>query len=212
MDWTWYLFGFNGRINRAKYWLAGLIITCWMIFLMFLLFLPIGYFLGSATKFSLNMDNLLVIFDAAALRKMSRADIAVLIVNFLVMPLNLWVSLATSVKRLHDRDRSGGWLVLFFGFPCLYGRLEDYLPDSYWVQALGIIALVLCVWGFVELLFLRGTKWTNRFGPNPLGKEQMRARTERDRLRATTPWDQESEIEMVPKAGPPPVWHVKPGA
>jgi uncharacterized membrane protein YhaH (DUF805 family) len=212
MDWTWYLFGFNGRINRAKFWLAGLIIICWMIFLMFLLFLPIGYFFGSATKFSLGIDNLLVVFDTAALRKMSRADIAVLIVNFLVMPLDLWVSLATSVKRLHDRDRSGWWLVPFFVIPCLYGRLEEYLPDSYWVLPLALIAFVLCVWGFIELLFLRGTKWTNRFGPNPLGKEQMRARTERDRLRATTPWDQESEIEMVPKAGPPPVWHVKPGA
>jgi uncharacterized membrane protein YhaH (DUF805 family) len=211
MDWTWYLFGFNGRINRAKFWLAGLIIICWMIFLMFLLFLPIGYFFGSATKFSLGIDNLLVVFDTAALRKMSRADIAVLIVNFLVMPLDLWVSLATSVKRLHDRDRSGWWLVPFFVIPCLYGRLEEYLPDSYWVLPLALIAFVLCVWGFIELLFLRGTKWTNRFGPNPLGKEQMRARTERDRLRATTPWDQESEIEMVPKAGPPPVWHVKPG-
>jgi uncharacterized membrane protein YhaH (DUF805 family) len=33
MDWTWYLFRFDGRINRAKYWLAGLIIICWMIFL-----------------------------------------------------------------------------------------------------------------------------------------------------------------------------------
>jgi uncharacterized membrane protein YhaH (DUF805 family) len=212
MDWTWYLFGFNGRINRAKFWLAGLIIICWMIFMMFLLFLPIGYFFGSATKFSLGIDNLLVVFDTAALRKMSRADIAVLIVNFLVMPLDLWVSLATSVKRLHDRDRSGWWLVPFFVIPCLYGRLEEYLPDSYWVLPLALIAFVLCVWGFIELLFLRGTKWTNRFGPNPLGKEQMRARTERDRLRATTPWDQESEIEMVPKAGPPPVWHVKPGA
>jgi uncharacterized membrane protein YhaH (DUF805 family) len=212
MDWTWYLFGFNGRINRAKFWLAGLIIICWMIFLMFLMFLPIGYFFGSATKFSLGIDNLLVVFDTAALRKMSRADIAVLIVNFLVMPLDLWVSLATSVKRLHDRDRSGWWLVPFFVIPCLYGRLEEYLPDSYWVLPLALIAFVLCVWGFIELLFLRGTKWTNRFGPNPLGKEQMRARTERDRLRATTPWDQESEIEMVPKAGPPPVWHVKPGA
>jgi uncharacterized membrane protein YhaH (DUF805 family) len=212
MDWTWYLFGFNGRINRAKFWLAGLIIICWMIFLMFLLFLPIGYFFGSATKFSLGIDNLLVVFDTAALRKMSRADIAVLIVNFLVMPLDLWVSLATSVKRLHDRDRSGWWLVPFFVIPCLYGRLEEYLPDSYWVLPLALIAFVLCVWGFIELLFLRGTKWTNRFGSNPLGKEQMRARTERDRLRATTPWDQESEIEMVPKAGPPPVWHVKPGA
>src|SRR6202008_1148633 len=25
MDWTWYLFGFKGRINRAKYWLAGFV-------------------------------------------------------------------------------------------------------------------------------------------------------------------------------------------
>jgi len=33
MDWTWYLFRFKGRINRAKYWLAALIIVCWMIFL-----------------------------------------------------------------------------------------------------------------------------------------------------------------------------------
>ena len=29
MDWVWYLFRFDGRINRAKYWLAGLIMVCW---------------------------------------------------------------------------------------------------------------------------------------------------------------------------------------
>src|SRR5262245_17029579 len=33
MDWVWYLFSFDGRINRAKYWLATLIVFCWMIFL-----------------------------------------------------------------------------------------------------------------------------------------------------------------------------------
>ena len=32
MDWTRYLFSFEGRINRAKYWFATLIILCWMIF------------------------------------------------------------------------------------------------------------------------------------------------------------------------------------
>ena len=31
MNWTWYLFGFKGRINRAKYWLAGLVILSFMI-------------------------------------------------------------------------------------------------------------------------------------------------------------------------------------
>ena len=33
MDFLWYLFSFDGRINRAKFWLAALIILCWMIFL-----------------------------------------------------------------------------------------------------------------------------------------------------------------------------------
>ena len=43
---------------------------------------------------------------------------------------------------------------------------------------------VLMIWGFVELYFLRGTRRTNRFGPNPLGKEQMPA-SERDRSATT---------------------------
>ena len=33
MDWTWNPFSFKGRINRAKLWLALLVIICWMIFL-----------------------------------------------------------------------------------------------------------------------------------------------------------------------------------
>ena len=57
------------------------------------------------------------------------------------------------------------------------------------------------MWGFVELCFLKGSRKTNRFGSDPLAPRDMRPR-----------WDQQSEIEMVPqKAGPPPVWHVKPG-
>jgi uncharacterized membrane protein YhaH (DUF805 family) len=213
MDWTSYLFGLNGRINRAKYWLAGLIIFCWMLFLALLLILPIGYLFGSPVNFSFSIDNLFVIFNPAALREMSRSDIAVIIVNFLTMPLFLWVCFATSVKRLHDRDRSGWWLVPFFVVPSLYGRFEEHLPDSYWVLPLALIAFVLLFWGFIELLFLRGTKSTNRYGPNPLGKQRMRPRAAEARRRATTPWDQTSEIEMVPhKAGPPPVWRVKPGA
>ena len=202
MDWTTYLFGFNGRINRARYWLAGLIIFCWMLFLMLLLILPIGYFFGSPVNFSFSIGNLFVIFDPASLREKSRSEIAVIIVNFFTMPLFLWVSLATSVKRLHDRDRSGWWLVPFFVVPSLYGRFEEYLPYSYWVLPLTLIGIVLLFWGFIELLFLRGTKRTNRYGPNPLLRPDTRPR-----------WEQSREIEMVPhKAGPPPVWRVMPSA
>ncbi len=38
MDWNWFLFSFNGRINRAKMWLSVLVIFCWMIFLGMLAF------------------------------------------------------------------------------------------------------------------------------------------------------------------------------
>ena len=212
MDWTSYLFGFDGRINRARYWMAGVIILCWMICLALLMILPIGYFFGSPVNISFSIDNLLVIFDPAALRAKSPSDMAVIVVNVLSMPVFLWVCVATSVQRLHDRDKSGCWLIPFFVVPSLYGRLEQYLPDSYWVLPLALTAFVLSVWGAIELLFLRGTKRANRYGPDPLGKEQMRARHARARQRATPPWDQQSEIEMVPhKAGPPPLWRVKPG-
>ena len=31
MDWTWYLFRFDGRIDRAKLWLGGLVLFCLMM-------------------------------------------------------------------------------------------------------------------------------------------------------------------------------------
>lgn len=213
MDWNWYLFSFKGRINRAKYWLAGLVIGCWMVFLMLLQFVPIGYLFGWPEKLNFSIDNVFAIFDPASFHGLSRSDIGVIIVNVLTMPLFLWVFFATSAKRLHDRNRSGWWMVAFFVVPGFYQQFAEHLPDSYWVLPLALIAFVLFFWGLIELYFLRGTKRTNQYGPNPLGKDQMRARSAEARRRATTAWDQDSEIEMVPHtASPPPVWRVKPGA
>jgi uncharacterized membrane protein YhaH (DUF805 family) len=170
-----------------------------MIFLMLLLALPIGYLFGSPFNFSFSLDNLLVIFRPTSLRELSRSDIAVTILNVLFMPVFLWVFLATTVKRLHDRDRSGWWMVPFFVIPGLYDRIADWLPDSYWVLPLALISIILFLWGFIELYFLKGSRKTNRFGADPLAPRDTRPR-----------WDQQSEIEMVPhKAGPPPVWRVK---
>jgi len=195
MNWAWYLFGFEGRINRAKYWLAALIMLCWMIFLLLLSALPINYLFGAPAKFSFNIDNLFIIFDPQALRSLQKPEIAMIVANFLFMPLVLWMWLATSVKRLHDRDKSGWWLVPFFAIPNLFHQFSERLPDSYLVLPLALMVLGLCLWGFVELYFLSGSRKTNRFGPNPLLSTAPGRR-----------WDQHSEIEMVPhKAGPPPV-------
>jgi uncharacterized membrane protein YhaH (DUF805 family) len=125
-----------------------------------------------------------------------------LLVKIVGTALFAWIFAATSVKRLHDRDRSGWWAVPFFVVPGLYSHFAERLPDSWLVLPLALIAFVLCMWGFVELYFLSGSRKTNRFGSNPLLPVNAEKRRE-----------QHSEIEMVPhKAGPPPVWRVKPGA
>jgi uncharacterized membrane protein YhaH (DUF805 family) len=223
MDRTWYLFGFNGRINRAKYWLAGLVILAFMMIFvalgqLALMFNFVAHAMSTAhgsekVSFGFDLDDIFSVLDPAAWRALSLAKLPMLLFKALGMGLLLWIFLATSIKRLHDRDKSGWWMVPFVSVPGLYDHFSDLLPGSYFALITGATMFVLMIWGFVELYFLRGTKWTNRFGPNPLGKEQMRARSERARLRATTPWDQQSEIEMVPHtSGPPPLLHVKPGA
>ncbi len=72
--------------------------------------------------------------------------------------------------------------------PCLYDhfydQFSDLLPNSWLMMVPGAVMFVLMIWGFIELYFLGGTKWTNRFGPNPLGKQQMRERSAETRLHA----------------------------
>jgi uncharacterized membrane protein YhaH (DUF805 family) len=115
----WYLFSFEGRINRAKYWLAGLVICGLMLFLIMLLFVPISYLFGGSQKLSINFNltNIFAVFDPQSYRGWSRSELGSIAVHAIVMPPVLWMFLATAVKRLHDRDRSGWWLVVFFALP-----------------------------------------------------------------------------------------------
>ncbi len=76
-----------------------------------------------------------------------------------IFALSIWINLAISIQRLHDRDRSGYWLV-----PMLL------VPGGF-------------IWMVVELGFLPGTPGPNRFGPPPGGNiaslyRRFRSRTE----------------------------------
>lgn len=216
MDWTWYLFGFKGRLNRAKYWLSGLVTLSFMAAFVWLIYLTLMLsFVAHAmntphgkgtVSFGFDVDDIFLLLDPAAWRALSFAKLPLVLVKATGLVVILWMFVATSVKRLHDRDRSGWWLVPFIAVPYLFDHFSDLFPGGYFMLAAGGIMFVLMIWGFVELYFLRGTKWTNKYGPDPLGKEQIRQRSERARLRATTAWSQDSEIEMVPhKASPPPL-------
>ena len=217
MDWTCYLFGFQGRINRAKYWLAGLVLIGWILFIACLIYLFVellaaGYLPAGPVTFHFGVDTIFGFLDPATYRYPSRADIVPAMIHVIGTPVFLWIYLATSIKRLHDRDKSGWWMVPYFVLPGLVTQFSDRLDgyDPYGLTALA--AGLLYLWGGIEMYFLKGSPWPNRFGPNPLGKQPSRPRSAHAGAGGTG-WAQESGIEFVPhKSSPPPLSHVKPGA
>jgi uncharacterized membrane protein YhaH (DUF805 family) len=228
---VWLLFSFEGRINRAKFYLTGLVLLCCMMAALFLFvvvssaygdfrsfgldagFASLHVTLDGPNSFHLGVRDIFALVDPATWRALPTTDIAGALAHAVVTPLLLWVFLATAVKRLHDRDKSGWWMVLYFVIPGVFHQFAGRLPDTHVVDAASLIASTLSMWGFVEMYFRKGSPSSNLFGPNPLGKQQMRPRSTASRLRATTMWDPQGEIEFVPHIGfPTPSMRVKRGA
>jgi uncharacterized membrane protein YhaH (DUF805 family) len=162
MDWIWYLFRFDGRINRAKYWLAGLIIVCWMAFMAAI----VAAF--GARSFGFSVNDIFKAVDPETYRALSRTDVPLVLAKIIGTPLFVWVLAATSIKRLHDRDKSAWWVMPFFVLPGLINQFLDRIGNDYVSLALALLSFVLATWGGIELLFFRGSRKTNRFGADPL--------------------------------------------
>ena len=89
-----------------------------------------------------------------------------------------WINIATTAKRLHDRNRSGWWAVavvvvsrlsyvyygLFFG---LYFGVDISIAKELLLVLLAVAMSLLQTWVIIELFFLMGTDGPNRFGPDP---------------------------------------------
>jgi uncharacterized membrane protein YhaH (DUF805 family) len=212
MGYQWHLFGFDGRINRAKYWLAGLIIIGGALLLSLPLFVVAKIFgNGTPLSFAFNGEDAFRIVDPAAwrvaidnLRKTdltSMVTLLPLLFRVVVTPIAVWCCAAILIKRLHDRNKSGWWMVPFFVVPGLYHQFEDRLGDTYAAGFVGLVAAILGLWCFIEIACLSGTSGPNRFGPDPLAPIDTRPG-----------WDQHSELELVPhSAGPSPGPHVMRG-
>ena len=144
------LFSFDGRIGRRTYWLATLAVIVAVLVLTF------GPFLLNS--------------EAAA--------VLMLVVSQFIWLLCLWPILAVGAKRLHDRDKSGWWLLVFWLLPfallvagfniALFddprtGRSGDFSTGAILVLA----SLLPALWGIVELGILPGTKGPNLYGADP---------------------------------------------
>jgi uncharacterized membrane protein YhaH (DUF805 family) len=95
MDWIWYLFRFNGRINRALLWQALLIVM--LLVCMFGTIDQAIKVLNGAPNFAFNfkidfgIDDIFNVVDPRAYRLPASADRGPLILKVLGTSLFLWI-------------------------------------------------------------------------------------------------------------------------
>jgi len=142
MDWGHLFFKFDGRVNRAKFWIAALIFAAINVVLAIL-----GYVMDQS-----------VVFQA---------------LNSMLGIVILISSIAVGVKRLHDRNKSGWYLLLFYLVPSVLVvigvLIGAFVEDSTIIATvLGLLAFAIAVWAFIEMGCLRGTIGINQYGPDPV--------------------------------------------
>ncbi len=125
---------FSGRSRRKEYWMFFLGYTLVLITIGLVAAL-LGAFAADPATIDPEELNSPMLLGLGAI---------VLVALALVIP-----SLAVQVRRLHDRDMSGWWLLLLYGL--------SVVPIVGFLASIAIIVLAI----------LPGTRGPNRFGPDP---------------------------------------------
>jgi uncharacterized membrane protein YhaH (DUF805 family) len=138
-------FSFRGRASRAGYWLVSL---TWLVLAFVLDYL---WSATGASEVAVGTNHLV---DAA----------------FVLLILPPLVScIAIGVTRLHDRNKSAGWVLLFYLCPPVVQTIASLNDlDSALMVWLMVLSGAITIWGLIELGCLRGTIGPNRYGPDPL--------------------------------------------
>lgn len=119
------LFSFQGRSTRSKYWLVCLlgVFVSFVVVLFSILALPALIIMGTFSP--------------------TVASVVSILLYALMIPM--WIiSIATTIKRFHDRNKSGWWMLIL------------------------LIPIIGSIWILIECGFLKGTTGANSFGEDPL--------------------------------------------
>lgn len=110
------LFSFEGRIGRGSWWLVVLLIL-----------VVVGILYGIVYAMQGDGD----------------PNVALVILLVVVYAVAIWINAAATVKRYHDRNKSGAW---FF---------------------IALVPFIGGLWQLIECGFLSGTPGPNQYGDEP---------------------------------------------
>ena len=105
MDWKWFFFSFEGRINRKPFWLS---ILALIVIGVIANRIDASLFFGYTGPFPVHTD-FRVIHTGTGFFYMNIRP-----VSWLVGLLMIWPVLAVRAKRWHDRDKSAWWILIDF--------------------------------------------------------------------------------------------------
>lgn len=130
------LFSFEGRVPRSIFWfhLIGSLVVSFFIYM-----LVLGNIRDSIEE------------DVSILT-------AVFFYYYWLIPFDLvllWTSIAIMIKRLHDLNKSGWYVLVFY--------VGIFIP------LINIIIAIMGLIGFIYLGFIRGTVGQNQYGNDPSG-------------------------------------------
>jgi len=169
MDWTQLLFSFKGRIQRLYWWVTSLVVGT-----------VAGMLTSSLEFWAKRVGSGMINPDTQEFEPVGPFAIGL----GAIVILNMWINLAVSVKRLHDRNRTGWWIAVLYvvlSVAIVLGVVTLMQPEGQRepLNMLAVTAVVavsyLMIWLFIEIGFLKGTQGPNRFGPDPLGAPQSDA-------------------------------------
>ena len=133
-------FSFNGRLNRKPYICRSIAATFVSIALAFLLFFIFaGFPLSRQYKYPEYVWLHVTLF-------------------ILIFVLTIWIGFSLGVRRCHDVEKSGWWLLL------------------------GLIPYINVAWG-LYLIFKRGTIGQNKYGDDPIRNDYDRIEDIADNLK-----------------------------
>ncbi|QND65423.1 DUF805 domain-containing protein [Mesorhizobium loti] len=123
-----FLFGFSGRIGRQQWWLASFaIVLVWVL-------VVVGFVI------------IMAVVDPSSEHEpgeLSHGGLSVGVALFAGIILSCWIKVAAIIKRYHDLNKPGVWLLLTF------------------------VPIIGPIWVTIECGFFAGSSGDNDYGPPP---------------------------------------------
>ncbi len=159
---------FSGRSRRQEFWMFALLLfIIWAIAVV--AFMMMGF--GAMAAAGANPDGTPRVGGMLGMF----ASMGILAVIFGIIWLGLFIpTLAVQIRRLHDTDRSGFWIWIYWG-PAILSWVLSFAGaanQSAGISMLGGLCSLLTLIGSIALIVfwcLPGTSGPNKYGADPLG-------------------------------------------